>query len=444
MRRYLLLIGVLLLVFSCFVNAQPFNWTYVEDFVTDLSAPHGLVVDLNGNIWVQPYSTADTVVITATDTVIVSALHVYDPSGSQIALYWHGNLSGIGPDTLSFTGRGIAEDNNGNILVSNGYLYRVNYQTGAFMNRFDWQNDFWSLTEAAADQNGFIYCTKVVPGGDPVWILDPNFQLFSSAVDSNFIISRSVTVSPDGKDLYIGGIYPPAGAVHYHSDFGPGTPYTVVDTLLGPDPTKELWGQILDWDPLGNLWIGSYWDVTGDAYKGWYSIDPAMNNVFQDSIGKNYTEVDTLPAPGTDPPPGGTFFAPRGIDFWEENDGTWTAYTADYDGGVVKKWTNPDPFSGSIIVDNGNAFIKEFELRQNFPNPFNPTTSIPFTLRKAANVELQIYNVNGQLVTTLVNKRMAAGSYEIPFDASSLASGTYFYRVKFDGKTQTKRMMLLK
>jgi len=442
MRRYLLLIGILLLAFSYFANAQPFGWIYAGDFV-EAKQPHGLVVDLNGNIWVQPYpASADTVVLTATDTITVSGLHVYDPSGNQIALYWHGNVPSIGEDTLAFTGRGISEDNNGNILVSNGYQYRINYQNGAFMNRFDWQNDFWSLTESAADQNGFIYCTRVVPGGDALWILDPNFQLYSIGIDSVFLISRSVVVSPDGNDLYIGAIYPPAGAVHYHSDFGPDGQYTVVDTLLGPDPTKELWGQILDLDPKGNIWVGSYWDVGGPAYEGWYSIDPATNNVFQDSLGKNILEVDTSYAAG-DIPPGGTFAAPRGIDFWEESNGSWTAYTADFDGNVIKKWTNPG-WTGIIVIKNGEALISEFDLRQNYPNPFNPATSIPFRLRRSADVKLVIYNVTGQLVKTLVNERLQAGSYEYEFNASDMASGSYFYRITVDGQTLTKRMMLLK
>lgn len=443
MKSLVLLTAVLLLAFSGFAGGQPFNWTYVEDFVDDLASPHGIAVDLDGYIWVAPFFARDTVILTATDTVVVAALHVYDPSGNQVGFYWNGTLPGIGPDTLAYTNRGLSEDNNGNMLLSNGYQYRINYQTGAFMNRYDWKNDFWSLTESAADANGFIYCTRVVPGGDAIWILDPNFQFYSLAVDSNFTISRTLVVSPDGKELYIGGIYPPAGIIHYHSDFGPDGTYSVVDTLLGPDPSKELWGQILDWGPFGDdIWVGSYWDVTGPAYEGWYAIDPATNNVFQDSLGKNITEVDTGYVVG-DIPPGPTFAAPRGIDFWEENDGSWTAYTADYDGNVVKKWTNPG-LTGIIVVDNGEALISEFELRQNYPNPFNPATKIPFRLRNSAHVKLVIYNVNGQVVNTLVNEKLAAGSYEYEFNASEMATGTYFYRITVDGSTLTKRMMLLK
>jgi hypothetical protein len=437
MKKFLLLTGILLLAFSCFVNAQPFQWTYVEDFVTDLTQPHGVVVDPNGNIWVQPFATADTVVLTSTDTVIVSALHVYDPNGTEIALYWNGTLPGIGADTLNFTGRGIAKDNNGNILVSNGYLYRINYQNGDFMNRYDFLNDVQALTEAAADENGFIYVTRVVPGGDPIVILDSDFNLYNFAVDSNFVISRTLVVSADGKELYHGGIYPAAGIIHYHSDFGPDGTYSVVDTLLGPDPALELWGQILDWGPRGNIWIGSYWDTAPGAYQGWYAIDPAVNNAFQDSLGFN---IGGTPVP---PAPGNGFWAPRGVAFWEETDGSWTAYTADFDGNMVKKWTNPG-LTGIIVVDNGEALISEFELRQNYPNPFNPSTSIPFSLSRTADVKLVIYNVKGQVVKTLVNERLQQGSYEYAFDAAGMASGTYFYRLTFDGKTQTKRMMLMK
>ena len=439
-----LLITLVLLLFASFVYAQPFQWTYVEDFV-ESAAPHGVAVDPDGNIWVQPFFQRDTLLFTTEDTIVVSALHKYSPDGTEIAMYFAspvGNRPELGIDTLAYTGRGIATDNNGNILVSNGYLYRVNYQTGEFMHRFDWNDDFWSLTEAAADQNGYVYCTRVVPGGDAIFILDPDFELYNIAVDQTSVISRTLVVSPDGKEMYHGAIYPPAGAIHYHSDDGPDGTYTIVDTLLGPDPTLELWGQILDWGPLGNLWIGSYWDVTGPAYKGWYAIDPAVNNVFQDSLGKNITEVDTNAAPGTIPA-GGTFFSPRGVAFWEENDGSWTAYTADYDGNVVKKYTNAG-LTGIIVVDDGNAMISEFDLRQNYPNPFNPATSIPFSIRHAADVKLVIYNVNGQVVKTLVNERLQAGSYEYEFNASDMASGTYFYRLTFDGKTQTKRMMLIK
>jgi hypothetical protein len=98
----------------------------------------------------------------------------------------------------------------------------------------------------------------------------------------------------------------------------------------------------------------------------------------------------------------------------------------------------------------------KYSLYQNYPNPFNPTTTIEFDLPEAANVSLVIYNTLGQQVTTLFNNEaMDAGNQAVDFDASSLASGIYFYRVvaqtvNDDGLstgqtfTQVKKMVLMK
>lgn len=85
-----------------------------------------------------------------------------------------------------------------------------------------------------------------------------------------------------------------------------------------------------------------------------------------------------------------------------------------------------------------------FELLQNYPNPFNPVTTIEFTISKEANVNIGIYNVLGQLVTTLVNDRRKPGSYSIHLNGSNFTSGTYFYRLTAGGYVETKKMILLK
>ncbi|MGH1363736.1 MAG: T9SS type A sorting domain-containing protein [Calditrichia bacterium] len=85
-----------------------------------------------------------------------------------------------------------------------------------------------------------------------------------------------------------------------------------------------------------------------------------------------------------------------------------------------------------------------FELKQNYPNPFNPSTTIVFTVPKAATVRLSIYNVLGQEVGTLVDEKLAAGKYDIKFEARGLAAGLYFYRIQADGFVETKKMLLVK
>jgi uncharacterized protein (DUF1501 family) len=95
------------------------------------------------------------------------------------------------------------------------------------------------------------------------------------------------------------------------------------------------------------------------------------------------------------------------------------------------------------INNKGNG-PTSFKLEQNYPNPFNPTTTISFSLAKAADVKLRVYNIKGSLIRTIINKRKSAGEYSISFDASTLPSGTYLYTLETPSGTQTKKMTLIK
>ncbi len=90
------------------------------------------------------------------------------------------------------------------------------------------------------------------------------------------------------------------------------------------------------------------------------------------------------------------------------------------------------------------ALPGKFSLDQNYPNPFNPSTAIHYTLPMSSQVVLQIYNLVGQKVATLVNGEQKAGDYAVTFNASSLASGIYFYRLQAGNFTSSKKMILLK
>ena len=85
-----------------------------------------------------------------------------------------------------------------------------------------------------------------------------------------------------------------------------------------------------------------------------------------------------------------------------------------------------------------------FVLNQNYPNPFNPSTTISFTLDRSGFVSLNVYDVAGRAVATVLNKSMEAGTYDVGFNASGLSSGVYFYKLKTADQEMTKKMILLR
>ncbi|OQY74414.1 MAG: hypothetical protein B6D44_04320 [Ignavibacteriales bacterium UTCHB2] len=87
---------------------------------------------------------------------------------------------------------------------------------------------------------------------------------------------------------------------------------------------------------------------------------------------------------------------------------------------------------------------KEYSLEQNYPNPFNPITTIRYDLPKDGLVQLEVFDIIGRKITTLVNTHQSAGRYEINFDASNLASGVYIYKLQSGQYVSSKKMMLLK
>jgi hypothetical protein len=116
-----------------------------------------------------------------------------------------------------------------------------------------------------------------------------------------------------------------------------------------------------------------------------------------------------------------------------------------------------DPFelfvvgvSGATSADDTMPELNEVpELGQNFPNPFNPTTTIKYSIPADGMVSLTIYDIRGRQVRTLINEYQKSGSNEIQWDGrdnkgASIASGTYFYQLSIDGKSQSKKMLVLK
>lgn len=95
-------------------------------------------------------------------------------------------------------------------------------------------------------------------------------------------------------------------------------------------------------------------------------------------------------------------------------------------------------------IEPGDNLPESYSLSQNFPNPFNPVTEISFSLPSPSDVTLEIFNVMGQKVATLVNRRLEAGNHSYTWDGSEVASGVYLYRFQADDYSASRKMVLMK
>jgi len=105
-----------------------------------------------------------------------------------------------------------------------------------------------------------------------------------------------------------------------------------------------------------------------------------------------------------------------------------------------------DWFRTVVSVDEEKGIVTPltFGLEQNYPNPFNPVTEINYSVAKAGQTSLVVYNLLGQKVATLVNGFKLPGRFRVQWDASESASGVYFYKLSTGENTKTRKMILLK
>ena len=106
-----------------------------------------------------------------------------------------------------------------------------------------------------------------------------------------------------------------------------------------------------------------------------------------------------------------------------------------------------EPISTGIEEIENSEIPKHFELHQNYPNPFNPSTNISFSLPSAGNVKLEIFNVIGQKIATLINEKLSAGEHVVQWDGrdrsgATVSSGVYFYRLEAGDERRSKKMLI--
>jgi hypothetical protein len=136
-----------------------------------------------------------------------------------------------------------------------------------------------------------------------------------------------------------------------------------------------------------------------------------------------------------------------GIDFTNDNLGDWTEATDLALADTLMHWYGPGGiwWDHVVSVEFENSGIPEnYDLSQNFPNPFNPVTQINFSVPQASQVKITVYDVVGREVAVLVNEFLEAGNFKTSWNAYSYSTGVYFYRMETNSFVQVKKMILMK
>ncbi|MBD3224105.1 MAG: T9SS type A sorting domain-containing protein [Caldithrix sp.] len=394
------------------------DYTY-EGVLDSLGAPHGIVVDMNDNIWIGSWS-EDAVVVVNSDgeeQFRVDSVNTTTPAGGDTTIY----LSAC---------RGMDVDPDGNIIYAqSGSVIKLDYTDGSIL---DWVPFNGSPLKPAVDDDGFIYVGLVV-GVTPVSVIDPSTFEITQQIELDPLaggFARGMEVTDDGKRLIPGNLDAAIHSLYVYEteDF---INYPLVDSIRYDDmgnPIFESQSVTLDWSRDGKMWVSQ------DNSYGGGGADQMINAL----VMFNWDNMDYgylwMPEPV---PAESGYTGPRGVA-WSQ-DGK-KAYVASWNAGAVYVF---DTSPVSLEARDGTV-VTDYHLEQNYPNPFNPETNIEFTVAKAGKVSLKIYNMLGQEVTTLVDRNMPRGQFNVKFDGSNLASGVYIYKLEAGDFTMSKKMMLIK
>lgn len=317
----------------------------------------------------------------------------------------------------------------------NGYVYVCNDTTTGVTNDIKIYNPISQWTPSHTDPpvrtinlpDGVYKGIGVTPTGNWVFVSDYNNRRVLKFVGSpqtgytqdtgfNFVLSASDTIiGTTTRPGPLGLAYLPGNNILF----------VAVDAWLGGGAAYS-YGRVYLVNPLNGSFVSSDTSV--------YIIDAAAWN-FALTGGYNLRTDGKIPGNASG------YTSLYDIEF----DQAGNVYTQSHYGWTVDKWR----YNGTLpIITNveevpGNV-PESYQLKQNFPNPFNPTTTIEFSLNKPGFVTLSVFDVLGREVKTLVSEHKEAGVYRVTFGADDLPSGAYYYKLSSGGFSETKRMLLVK
>ena len=177
------------------------------------------------------------------------------------------------------------------------------------------------------------------------------------------------------------------------------------------------------------------WDANQDI--DWsYRPNAGFNQTWPLPENMNYANTQLQTAAMGGFPLGDLNWFPDQKPAWEaQRDDEWV---------TINNWLTTGNPGGTSIAEVPVVLPSGFTLEQNYPNPFNPSTAIEYSIPRTGDVSLKVFNTVGQEVATLFSGRQTAGTYQTSFNGKDLASGEYFYRLRFDDEVITRKLILLK
>jgi uncharacterized delta-60 repeat protein len=396
------------------------RFQYVNGFY---AGGYDIVTDLTGNVYVTgEYGNGGNNIF----------LVKFDSDGNLVNQTFY-NSSGEG-------GRKISLDGAGKIII------------GGYVN----DNDSLSFIALKYEQNlDFVWASRYGQGIAGQEVID-----MSVDINSNIILTSTNIISTDYETVKIGSNGVVEWSKLYNStsgwDFGRavvtdnfGNVYVTGHTGLSGFPLFSRMTTI-KYSPEGEeLWMQSY----ADSLDGWNAKDIAIDNssnlyvvgwTYNESniAAIKYNSEGSFQWSITYNGPGNSTDNPSAIDV-DPNGNVYTTgnsfdESSGYDIAVIKYTQAP------TNVESEDKSPSSFSLKQNYPNPFNPSTKISWQSPVSSWQTLKVYNVLGKEVVTLVNEYREAGSYTVNFDASTLPSGVYIYKLQAGDFTQTRKMTLVK
>jgi sugar lactone lactonase YvrE len=346
-----------------------------------------------------------------------------DTAGNLYVANWGG---GTGNNVLKITPAGTVSTfatgfsaPDGLVFDANGYLYVSNYGNG-IINKVSPSGVSTVFASGLSNPSALVF-----DGQGNLYV--SNFGNYSGTTVSKITPAGVVSVFATGFNAPLGLAFDSEWNL-YVANYNTGiinkvSPSGVV-TVFASIPNSPLCrAEYLLLGRTGNLYLPSY------SHNKIYKITSAgVVSVLTGTgvAGGNNGSLDSA-----------TFNGPNSIAMNKLGE----IFISEYNANRIRKISGVEP---PILVKKEGEVIKDYKLYQNYPNPFNPSTNIKFSIPKNGLVKLSIYNILGKEITILVNEKLQAGTYEMPFTSNRLSSGIYFYRIKIDNFQEVKRMILTK